>query len=84
MPDTVMVSVVAPSPAAGSGAQLSSRLNRDATKDKTSIHNCPEGAISSGRSPGRGIDSYTLKSENLSFSNIYMSTPHPLPLETVS
>jgi len=28
--------------------------------------NCPEGATSSGRSPGRGVDSYTIKSENLS------------------
>ncbi|MBS3906923.1 MAG: hypothetical protein KGZ49_07790, partial [Syntrophaceae bacterium] len=37
---------VAPSPAAGSGAQLSSRLNRDATKGKTVIHDAPEGATS--------------------------------------
>ena len=27
---------------------------------------CPERATSSGRSPGRGVDSYALKSENLS------------------
>jgi hypothetical protein len=31
-------------------------------------NNCPEGATSSGRSPGRGVDSYTLKSENLSLT----------------
>jgi hypothetical protein len=30
--------------------------------------NCPEGATSFGRTPGRGIDSYILKSENLSLT----------------
>ena len=30
--------------------------------------NCPEGATSSGRSPGRGVDSYMFKSENLSLT----------------
>jgi len=36
-----------------------SAINADATKDKTLIHGCPEGATSCGRSPGRGIDSET-------------------------
>jgi len=31
-------------------------------------NDCPEGATSSGRSPGRGVDSYMFKSENLSLT----------------
>jgi len=31
-------------------------------------NNCPEGATSSGRSPGRGVDSYIFKPENLSLT----------------
>jgi hypothetical protein len=31
-------------------------------------NDCPEGATSSGRSPGRGVDSYTVKFENLSLT----------------
>jgi hypothetical protein len=39
-------------------------------------NDCPEGAPSSGRSPGRGVDSYTIKSENLSLTSSEIS---PLP-----
>jgi hypothetical protein len=43
-------------------------------------NNCPEGATSSGRSPGRGVDSYTFKSENssLTFRNYPPKISPPL------
>ena len=31
-------------------------------------NDCPKGAPSSGQSPGRGVDSYMFKSENLSLT----------------
>jgi len=38
-------------------------------------NDCPEGATSSGRSPGRGVDSYMFDSENflLTFSDPLLS-----------
>jgi len=49
---------------------------------KVTNNDCPEGATSSGRSPGRGVDSYTIKSENLSltFSKAIVVMNHVLNL----
>jgi len=38
-------------------------INGDATKHKALLHGCPEGVPSSGRGPGRGVDSYRVRSE---------------------
>jgi len=52
------------------GAALCGRLFGSPQRGSPTRHQgtCPEGATSSGRSPGRGVDSYTLKSENLSLT----------------
>jgi hypothetical protein len=52
------------------GAALCGRLSVSPQRGSPTRHqgSCPEGATSSGRSPGRGVDSYMIKPENLSLT----------------
>ncbi|MEW6376466.1 MAG: hypothetical protein AB1502_11850, partial [Thermodesulfobacteriota bacterium] len=45
-------------------------------------NDCPEGAPSSGRSPGRGVDSYIFRSENLSLTFSFELSWIPASLPT--